>query len=189
VEGPWLQPSRPRANALSRARRIAISLVILASAIVMLAGATLAFHDSSHRRGGGPISQQSYVSQQEPVTTSNLDWADIEGLKRRTSCPADDSSSAILSLELTATSSPVDVRIAMDDPLVSCPKCTQPALMTPKDVQFTSQSNSFTFVEDSAIGSHGTIYRAQWRLSEEGSATLENATLNVIWAKSIERCR
>ncbi len=159
-------------------------LLVLVAAVVAV-GVTAAVVVARTGEGGGRLDHQTFKWTNEQVSTSRTQWNDIRGLQAGTDCQKDLSTSALVSLELSPGSSPVEVRVAMDDPLSICQDCTAPeGLMRPRAVRFEG-SSTFNFITRRAVGGHGTEFQVQWRLPQgsppNASATLDSGTLNVLW--------
>lgn len=158
-----------------------VAAVVVAASVVGVAAVAFA----ATGRGGGELDRQTFRWTNESVSTSSTQWANIGRLSSGTGCQEDPSTTATVSLELAEGSSPVDVRVVMDDPLAECVDCTGPeGLMRPRAVRYEATS-TFNFVARKAIGGHGTDFYVQWRLAEgsppNASATLESGTLNLLW--------
>lgn len=158
-------------------------IVIAAAGAIVVVGAAAVIARTAG--GGGDIDSQTFRWTNTAVSTSSSDWARIPELHAETGCQEDQATTATVSLELAQGSSPIDVRVVMDDPLVVCEDCTVPeGVMRPRGVRFDTTS-SFTFVARRAVGGHGTDFEVQWRLHEgappNASATLESGTLTLIW--------
>ncbi|MDP9067134.1 MAG: hypothetical protein M3N53_02145 [Actinomycetota bacterium] len=158
-------------------------LIVAGALLLLVIGATAVVARTG--RGGGAIDSQTFRWTNTPVSTSSSEWTTIPELSLGTGCQEDASTTATVSLELAEGSSPVDVRVVMDDPLVVCEDCTEPeGVMRPGAVRFHGTS-SFVFVTRRAVGGHGTAFDVQWRLDgtapAQGSATLESGTLNLLW--------
>ena len=160
--------------------------------VVVLVGGAVAVL-AANGRGGGPVDRQTFRWTNTAASTSATEWTSIGGLRASTGCPRDPSTAATASLELAGGSSPVEVRVTMDDPLSSCVDCEETGVpMKPRAVTFTG-SSSFTFVARRAVGEHGTVFDVQWRLppgsSPNAAATLESGTLHLLWDHLNGVCR
>ena len=170
--------------------------VVIASLTIVALLAAVAW--AVKERGGGHVDTQSFRATEDPVSKTTTGWTTIRGLARTTSCPDTDAATATVSLHLAADSQAIDVRVVLDDISVECPDCPGPGdgVMAPKAVTLNTggveDSRSFTFVDEDVPGIHGTRFKAQWRLhppvGPEASATLDAATLNILWDKTEARC-
>src|ERR671915_594392 len=125
-------------------------LAVTLGTVLVLAGAVTVF--AATGRGGGDIDRQTFKWTGTDISTTSSDWQSVTGLKARTGCQGDSSTSASVSLELAEGSSPIEVRVAMDDPLTICGDCPGPeGVMRPAAVRF-EDSSSFTFVAKQAVG-------------------------------------
>lgn len=166
-------------------------LVGLVAALVLLVGAVAVV--AATGSGGGRLDRQTFRWTTSSAATSSTEWSSVPDLRGRTGCPGDPSTAATVSLELGPGSSPVDVRVTMDDPLSSCVDCEEVGTpMKPGAVRF-GQTSSFTFVAGRAVGEHGTVFDVQWRIAAGGppnaTATLDSGTLHLLWDRLDAPCR
>ncbi len=159
-------------------------LIALAACGILLASVVVASAETD--RAGGRVDWQTFAWINEAVTTTTTEWRNIPGLAASTAC-GNSRTVATVSIDLATESSPVQIRVAMDNPIQRCPDCAQlDGLLAPRNASL-DRTSSFRFVGETAPT--GVTFHAQWRLDPDapgnGTAALDAATLHVLW--NVER--
>ena len=129
------------------------------------------------------VDTQSFAWMTGEASTTSQEWKRIPELRALVASCARGGATATLSMQLSPDSAPVEVRVVMEDISVVCEgkDCPPPPRMRPGRVTFEPSANSFTFARGKVPGTHGSAFKAQWRSPTGARATVEKATLALLW--------
>lgn len=129
------------------------------------------------------VDTQSFAWTSENQSTSSKEWKRVRGLPKLEAACARGGATSTLGIQLVPNSASADVRIVMDDLSVACggQNCPPHPRMWPGSITFEPPASSFTFTARNVPGIHGSAFKVQWRSTTGARATLDKATLLLLW--------